>query len=134
MKIFSQVWANAYKESINANSSYFIASQNWSEGSISLVLQDKDNVVGVYLELFQGKCLNAVSLSDYKDIVAKSSFVIEANLETWKDVLSGNLQPLMGIMRGKLKLSKGSITKLIPFTKSANELVISAQVVITSFD
>jgi putative sterol carrier protein len=45
------------------------------------------------------------------------------------EVLSGRTPPLVMIMRGKLRLKKGSITRLLPFTQSAQELIRSAQMI-----
>jgi putative sterol carrier protein len=59
--------------------------------------------------------------------------VIRANPSTWKSVLSGKTDPIVGLMGGKLKLAKGSLFALLPFAKAAKELVQSAINVDTEF-
>lgn len=132
MDIFSQEWAQAYRDAVNANTAYRNASSGWQEGAIALVLRDEGRDVGVWLDLLKGECLGAESVTT-AEAQARSAFVIEADAATWQEVLSGKLQPLMGIMRGKLRLTKGSMARLLPHTKAANELVACAQSVPTTF-
>lgn len=133
MLIFTEDWANAYQTAINANPQYAIASKNWTHGALAMVIvfDDKTNYA-VWLDLANGECLSAKSMT-LVDVMADANFVIEGDVDIWKTVLNGDIQPLMAIMRGKLKLSKGSIGKLMPFAKSAIELVNSAQTLDTEF-
>lgn len=130
MKLFSPEWAQAYADAINANTAYVASSQNWNEGSIALLLKDSD--AAVWLDLSRGVCREALALT-HPEALERATFAIQADSATWQEVLKGALQPLMGIMRGKLKLTKGSIGRLMPHTKSATELVNSAQHLQTDF-
>jgi len=136
MKVFSGAWAQAYREAINDNPAYTKASTKWDEGKLALVLAADADIeetsTAVLLDLQFGRCLAAASVS-YRQAKRQATFVIEGDEAVWRDVLAGNLQPLMALMRGKLKLSKGSITRLIPYTQAAIELVHSAQTVPTDF-
>jgi putative sterol carrier protein len=132
MNVFSHEWAQAYRDAINANTAYRTASAGWQEGAIALVLRGEAHDVGVWLDLLKGECLGAESVT-LDDAHARAAFVIEADTSTWQEVLGGKLQPLMGIMRGKLRLTKGSMARLLPHTKAANELVACAQSVPTTF-
>lgn len=128
MKVFSAEWASAFYDAIQANDAYAKSGAKWELGMLALVLDDK----AVLLDLYQGDCRSVENISA-EEADNRASFIIEGNVATWQDVLSGKLQPLMGIMSGKLKLKKGSIGKLLPFTKSAIDLVGSAQEVETEF-
>lgn len=132
MQVFSPEWAQAYQAAINANTAYQAASKKWEEGAIALILVEGERNIGVLLELLHGTCLNATSLTG-DAAKAGAAFAIEADQATWQEVLGGKLAPLMGIMRGRLKLSKGSIGKLLPYTQAATELVASAQTLPTEF-
>lgn len=130
MKLFSEGWAQEYAIAINRNSAYRKASERWNEGSVALLLNGSD--AAIWLDLQQGVCREAKVMS-HSAAISTANFVIQADASTWQEVLSGNLQPLMGIMRGKLKLTKGSIGKLLPHTTSATELVNSAKNIQTDF-
>lgn len=133
MKIFTPEWAAAYKEALNNSEDYRKASTRWKAGPIALVMLANEEHgypknTAVWLDLHEGVCQEAESLSA-KDAFEKSTFVIEGNYDNWIKVLSGEAQPLMMLMRGKLKLRKGSLAALMPFTKSAQELVKAAQTI-----
>ena len=53
--------------------------------------------------------------------------------ETWKRVLAGDLEPIFGIMSGKLELARGSLAKLVPQIAAARELVAAAARIDTVF-
>lgn len=128
MKVFSGEWAEAYHEAINQSEAYKKSGARWELGKLALVLED----TGILLDLYQGNCRSASNISA-SDAETEADFVISGNSETWQKVLSGKLPPIMGLMSGKLKLSKGSIGKLMPFTKAAIDLVASAQHLDTEF-
>ncbi|HET9225671.1 MAG TPA: hypothetical protein VFR31_03330 [Thermoanaerobaculia bacterium] len=41
-------------------------------------------------------------------------------------MLDGELEPISGIMRGKLKLARGSLATLLPYVPAPKQLVVSA--------
>jgi putative sterol carrier protein len=129
MKIFSPEWAQLYQTAINDNVAYADSSQKWEAGKLAMVLIRADgDSAAVLLDLLHGVCHGVVSTTP-ESAAAAAAFVIEGDETTWRNVLEGKLQPLMGIMSGKLKLSKGSLAKLMPFTKAAAELVNSARTI-----
>lgn len=133
MQIFNQDWSNAYQEAINHNSAYTETSQKWNHGSLAMAIHfDDATAQAVCLDLEAGHCNDAQSMS-LETAHEQANFVIEGDTVAWKAVLNNDIQPLMAIMRGKLKLTKGSISKLMPFAKSASELVNSAQILDTEF-
>lgn len=133
MKIFSPEWAQAYYAAINDNPAYAESSQKWEAGKLAMVLiRADDSGAAVLLDLLHGVCHGVISTTP-EAAAAEAAFVIEGDETTWRSVLEGKLQPLMGIMSGKLKLSKGSIAKLMPFTKAAAELVNSARTLPAEF-
>ena len=130
MLAFSSEWVAAYKDAINNNEEYAKSAANWTLGKIALVMKDSDQAV--LLDLYEGKCQEASS-TDTPIAEDEATFVILGDADTWQDVLGGKLQPLMGIMRGKLKLIKGSIAKLMPYAHASVALVKSAQDIPTEF-
>jgi putative sterol carrier protein len=63
----------------------------------------------------------------------EAPYLISATPATWKSVLGGKTDPIVGLMGGKLKLAKGSLFALLPYAKAAKELVRSARDVSTSY-
>jgi putative sterol carrier protein len=84
-----------------------------------------------WADLWHGDCrgASAGSAADLDDV----PYHIKASPATWKSVLGGKTDPIVGLMGGKLKLSKGSLFALLPNAKAAKELVTSAINVDTSY-
>ncbi|MBZ0306789.1 MAG: WS/DGAT domain-containing protein, partial [Anaerolineae bacterium] len=133
LKLFSEEWAQVYRIAINNNRNYYKASTKWTAGSLAFVMQaDARNgfpqPTAVLLDLYKGECRSAHNLSAY-EARRDAAFVIEGDYKNWMVALSGQTPPLMMLMTRKLKLTKGSLTKLMPFTQSAQELITSAQAI-----
>ena len=56
----------------------------------------------------------------------EAPYVLEADPYSWKRVLDGELDPIAGLMRGKIKLRRGSVVELARYVKAAKELVRAA--------
>jgi diacylglycerol O-acyltransferase / wax synthase len=131
LRIFTDPWAKAYKDVLNNSKAYYEASTKWKAGPLALVLKaeprygyDKD--VAILLDLDQGKCNDAREVPP-AEAEREAAFVIEGKHANWIRVLNGEAQPLGMLIRGKLKLKKGALTRLMPFTQSAQELIKCAQ-------
>ncbi len=130
-KLFSEEWAQAYREAINNSKAYYDASTRWEAGALAFVMKASPKHgfmrdTAVLLDLHKGVCREARSLRP-EEAMSAAAFLIEGEYPVWMEVLSGRAQPLMMIVRGKLRLRKGSIAKLMPFTQSAQELIHCAQ-------
>jgi putative sterol carrier protein len=134
-EIFSESWAKVWAKRIKENEAYRKAAANW-EGAMVLVM-NADPSWGiaeeraVIADLWHGDCRGA-KIAESEDLL-EAPYVIRANPATWKDVLAGKLDPIFGLVRGKLKLARGSVFSLLPYTVAAKELVVSATRVETSF-
>ncbi|MCS6868262.1 MAG: SCP2 sterol-binding domain-containing protein [Thermus sp.] len=123
MQLFSEAWAQAYCQKLSESEAYRKAAATW-EGSLALAVrqdpaQGLPQGVAVVLDLWHGTC-RGVKVVEGE---AEADFVIEADLATWQEVLSGGLEPLTALMRGLLELKKGSIAALAPYAQAAQELV-----------
>ncbi|HRE46726.1 MAG TPA: wax ester/triacylglycerol synthase family O-acyltransferase [Aggregatilineales bacterium] len=130
-RLFTDGWAKGYMKAINASESYRRASTRWEAGSLAFVLhatpeEDYPEAVAVILDLHKGECRAARALTP-AEAKGEAAFVIEGDFATWSDVLKGKAAPLALIMRGKLRLVKGSMPRLLPFTQSAQELLNCAK-------
>jgi putative sterol carrier protein len=136
MAVFpSEEWLKLYVERINASNDYREAAQTW-EGDIAYVFEaepDKglEREIWAWLDLWHGECRG----SKY-DLPAeegeKARFIIRAPYSRWKEVIRKELDPVKGMMQGKLKL-KGDLPTIVKYVKAANELVNLAQTVPTEF-
>lgn len=130
-KLFSEDWAQAYQQAINSSPSYKSASLRWEAGQLAFVIHasPRHNLfapTAVLLDLHRGDC-RAAHNAPVELAVSKASFVIEGEYDNWLKVLNGEADAIKMLMRGGLRLRKGSMLRLMPFTQSAQELVRSAQ-------
>ena len=117
-------WFQHYVEQINGSEEYQAAAAEW-EGDIAfLILAEPDknlpeDVYG-YLDLWHGECRHAGVIA--AEEAAEARYQITAPYTRWKDVLLGDLDPIKGMMQGKLKV-KGDLPTIVRQVRSANELV-----------
>ncbi len=128
LEAFSTEWAMAWCGALNASAEYRSAAADW-EGAVALVMTADaaagvPDARGVYLDVGRGACHGART-ADAADLDA-AAYVIEAAPDVWRDLLTGRAAPLMALMTGRLRLTRGCITALLPFAGAAKELVASA--------
>jgi putative sterol carrier protein len=135
MPVFpSEEWLNEYVERINSSPAYKEAAATW-EGDVAYVIEaeaDKGvaDEVWAWLDLWHGDCREGKIVSPEEG--DKARFVIRAPYSRWKEVIKKELDPVKGMMQGKLKL-KGDLPTIVRYVKAANELVNLAQTVPTEF-
>ena len=127
-EVFTQEWAEAWCAALNASTAYREAAGMW-EGAVALVMTaDAEAGVpeprAVYLDVAAGACGGA-RLADETDLSA-ARYVIEATPAGWQAMLSGAVSPLMALMSGKLRLTRGNFATLLPYANAARELVATA--------
>jgi putative sterol carrier protein len=131
---FSEEWVRAFKDAINANPGYKTAAAEWTHGVVALVSKALPPAVpedvGIWLDLDRGVCREARVVSSAE--AAKAPFCITGDYGRWKQVLRKELEPIKGMMQGKLKL-KGDLPTIVREVKSAQELVSSAGSFPTAF-
>lgn len=130
-KLFSDEWAKAFQEVINHSVSYRQASTGWTAGPLAFVMnaaprEGFDESACILLDLHRGECRSARSVP-LQHAMRLASFVIQGDYGTWADVLKGRTAPLVALTTGRLHLKKGMLLRLVPYTRSANELVHCAQ-------
>jgi putative sterol carrier protein len=131
----SPEWLEVYVERINQSPEYKEAAATW-EGDVAYVFEaEPDRGVPedlwAWLDLWHGQCRD----SKYglpPEEGEKSKFIIRAPYSRWKEVIKKELDPVKGMMQGKLKL-KGDLPTIVRYVKAANELVNLAATVPTEF-
>jgi len=122
----SAEWTAQFYEELNKSDAYANAAKNW-EGDIFLIIEEGG---AIYLDLWHGHCREALYTSDLSS--KQPEFKITANLDKWRKVLSGKLDPVQGLMTRQLKLD-GNLVKIMKNVKAAQEMVRCATHVDTAF-
>ena len=135
--VFSDAWAAKLGEALRTSNNYRRAARTW-EGAVVLDWSDAPSAIGevtsedssgsqrgVYLDLNHGDC-HAARLATHADY-ERARFVLSTDREGWDMLLAGRIAPTMAILRGKLKVLKGSVGALMPHAQAATELVRVAQ-------
>lgn len=122
---------------MNANETYRTAGAGWTHGKVAMVVSKGsapgiDDDVAMLLDVEKGQCKNATYVQGL-DAVSEAPFVIVAPYERWKSVINGEIDPIKGMMQGKLKLTKGHLPTMLKFVESSRQLVVSASHVDTEF-
>ena len=130
----SEEWLAEYVRQINASKSYRDAAQTW-EGDVAYVIEAEPDRgvaedVWAWLDLWHGACRDGKLVSPEEG--ERARFVIRAPYSRWKEVIKRDLDPVKGMMQGKLKL-RGDLPTIVKYVKAANELVNVAQTVPTEF-
>ena len=124
-----------YIERVNESKEYKEAAATW-EGDIAYVFErepDKGvpDEIWAWLDLWHGECREG-KYGITPEEGEKARFIIRAPYSRWKEVIRKELDPVKGMMQGKLKL-KGDLPTIVRYVKAANELVNLAQTVPTEF-
>ena len=130
---FSDEWARAWCEALNASAHYRDAAARW-EGAVLLQVDEAapDPSTGhpaVFLDLHHGSCRTARQARPGDEETAR--FVLSGATASWEEVLRGEVAPTVAIMRGRITLMKGSLMALLPHVGAATALVRVAQAIDT---
>lgn len=121
----SKEWLQAFKEEINHSPEYKQSGKTWEHGTMALIIQaEPDRNVpsdfAIWMDLYHGECLEMreVPLEEAQ----QAKFVITAPYTRWKQVMKHELEPVKGMMQGKLKL-KGDLPTIVRYVQAAKDLV-----------
>jgi putative sterol carrier protein len=131
----SAEWVAAFGEAINQSPGYRQAGATWTHGAVAMVTKanpaiglEKD--FGIWLDLHQGVCREARACG--AEEAATAPFCITGDYARWKQVIRKELDPIKGMMQGKLRL-KGDLPTIVRFVKASQELVECSTRVPTKF-
>ena len=131
----SEEWLKLYVERINASNEYREAAATW-EGDVCYVFEPEPDrgvplEIWSWLDLWHGACRGA-RYDIPPEEGARAKFVIRAPYSRWKEVINEELNPVKGMMQGKLKLT-GDMPTIVRHVRAAEELVNIAGSVPTEF-
>lgn len=133
MPVFpSQDWIEDFRHRVNANSDYAQAAHDWEDDFLFVVAPEGNlhEKATFYVDLWHGKCREARLLDPNEEL--KTAFTWTGPYGNWIRLIEGKIDPIGGLMTGKFRL-KGSMMKIIRYTKAAKLLVETASQVPTKF-
>lgn len=119
-------------EVLNKNKDYEEAAEDW-EGDFLFVVTPEGNLreqATYYVDLWHGKCRSARLLSPGESMA--TAFTYTGPYGNWVRVINKEIDPIKGLLTGRFKL-KGSMMKVMRYTKAAKLLVQTASQVPTEF-
>ena len=125
-EIFSAEWAETWRRALNAHAGYRASAATW-EGALVLEMRNPAGdgpARAVYLDLWHGECRGARVAT--ADDIGDARFVLSGSTDIWRRVLRREVAPLMGLMTGRLALTRGSLAALLPYAAAAAALVDAA--------
>jgi putative sterol carrier protein len=128
----SDAWIKSMMADLNQSESYLEAARNW-EGDFLFVIEpggQLERTTLLYMDLWHGKCRDAFELTDHE--VTQAAFRLSGPVETWKKVMTKQLDPMQAMMTGKLKL-EGKMAVVMRNVRAAKELVESCTRIDTEF-
>jgi putative sterol carrier protein len=133
MKFDSDEWIKELSRQLNDSKDYERSAKDWEGDFIFVVEPDESYPHHVYffLSLFHGKSPDAAMVASENE--RKAEFTIRAPYSTWRKVIEGRLDPIQGLMTGKLKL-EGDLTKVMRYPKAAKEIIACCSKVPTDFE
>ena len=131
-KLFSQEWADIFRDRLNQNESYATSAATWKWSVVLQCKSDNEQNHAVFLDLWHGSCREAHHIESNGKI-ERADYLIRASETTWYQLHVGKIKPIPALMQGKLKLVKGSLPKLVSHTGAANALMDVANSIDTEF-
>ncbi len=133
----TEPWCAAFSTAINDNPAYQKHGKPWTFGKVAMVVTKDASLgleddVAMVLDVHEGQCRGYVYGQGIAT-VGDAPFVIVAPMARWREVIEGKLDPIKGMMEGKLKLTTGHLPTMIRFVESSRALVKSAEAVETEF-
>ena len=129
---FSGPWAEAWGDALNHSPSYRTAAATW-EGTLVAAAVDADGTLmaAIYLDVWHGDCRQARAATA-ADLEA-ADFSLAAAPPAWRDLFEGRIAPVMALLTGRIQLTKGELTRLLPYGAAAKELMTIASTLETSY-
>jgi len=132
IKFISDEWIKELSRQLNASKDYERSAKDW-EGDFVFVIEPDEshpNHAYFFLGLLHGKSPDAALVASENE--RKADFKIRAPYGNWRRVIEGRLDPIQGMMTGKLKL-QGNLLKIMRYPKAAKDLVACCSKVPTDF-
>jgi putative sterol carrier protein len=132
MEVFTDPWVVRFREEINRSVDFRTHGATW-DAPIALEMSFRGHAEPrrVVLHLHGGACerANCAASSSGNEI----GLIIRTDVAGWQRILAGRMDPIWGIMSGRLKLVRGRLSDLVPHALAAKALVDSAALIEADF-
>jgi putative sterol carrier protein len=133
-KFATAEWIQAYKDAINSSAELAKAAKDWNRDITIVVEAEPDKGVSRdmygWFDVAGGKCREAKIVTQEEG--ERAQFVIRAPYSRWKEIIDGKLDPIRGMLQGKLQV-KGDLKALTAEVDAARALVKTAASIPTQF-
>jgi putative sterol carrier protein len=131
----SDEWVVAFHNAINESPEYREGGKPWTYGVTALVVKAQPEIglggdFAMWLDLHEGVCRESHHCT--VEEAQTAPFCITGEYARWKQVIHKELDPVKGMMQGKLKL-KGNLQIIVKNVKAAQALVVCATRVPSTF-
>ncbi|MCC7052459.1 MAG: SCP2 sterol-binding domain-containing protein [Gemmatimonadaceae bacterium] len=123
---FSPAWADALRDAVNSDEAFREAGRKWTNPVALIVTAHaaRPDGVAVQVDLEAGTCTAAAALRP-DDVTAP--FVLSASLETWREIMEGETDPIAAVSRGRVAVTRGSLSLLMLSAGTARALLASTR-------
>jgi putative sterol carrier protein len=127
----SDEWVIRFKEELNKSKAYEDTAKDWEGDFLFIITPDEGlkREIVFYIDLWHGKCRDAYLVKGEKT----AAFIFKGPYSNWKKVITKELDPLRGLIRGMFTV-EGDSRVILDQAKAAQELVNTAQKIPTVFE
>jgi putative sterol carrier protein len=121
-------WLKALEIKLNTDERYAAIAKNW-EGDMIIVIEPAGNLkerLVYYIDLWHGKCRGVAQLKDASE--KNAVFILTANYENIKLIMTGKLDPMQGMLTRKLSVQGSmavmmrSVPTVLDFVRCCREI------------
>jgi putative sterol carrier protein len=128
MEVFTEEWARACCERLNQRPAYKTEAADWEGAAVLIMSAHPASGVpkerAVLLDLHHGVCRGTRAATP--DDVENAPYVLRAAPPAWKELLNGDTEVVAAIVKGALRLERGSLFTLARYTGAAREMLAAA--------
>jgi len=131
VKFPSDEWIKIFKEELNRSKDYEEVAKDWEGDFLFIVTPDEElkEEVTFYVDLWHGKCRDAYLVEGEKT----AAFEFRGPYSNWKKVITKELDPIRGLIRGMFTV-EGDSKIILDQSKAAQELVNTASTIPVEFE
>jgi putative sterol carrier protein len=127
-EVFTEEWSRACCQALNGRAAYAAVAADWRDAVVLVMGADASLGIAeeraVFLDLYEGAC-RGTRLATAQDR-ATAPFVLRAEAHTWRGLLTGGTEPVSAVLRGELRLERGSLMTMAKYASAAREMVAAA--------
>ena len=127
----SEAWLEAFMETLNQDERYAQVAHKW-EGDFAFVIEPDDpessEIIYFYMDLWHGKMRSGQMASSLETMPKKPEFIMKASESVFRRVLTGDLDPMQGMLTRKLRV-QGNMAYILRNVPTVLEFVRCCQLV-----